>query len=167
MTATLRTTLLATVLALVGCASLAPPERPPWEGPDLVDRFEPDRLVGVWRVTPLNPYPEQPAQDTVMEYRPDGTVTADIDTASDEEMAALGDIRFRMNAHWSVADGRVLHEDVTMESIGDNQFARLMTSMINGMKRDLGGEADLRELEADHMVMLGSDGSATRYDRVR
>jgi len=167
MTTITRTTLLATVLALGACVSLTPPERPPWEGPDLVDDFDPDRLVGVWQVTPLNPFPDQPVQDTVMEYRPDGTVVAEIDAGDDEAMAALGDIRFRMNASWSVAGGQVTHDDVRMEAIGENRYAQLMSSVVNGARKDLGGVADLRELESDYMVMLGADGSAMRYDRVR
>ena len=168
MKGTIRTALAASALiALGGCASMTPPERPLWDGPDLVDAVDPARLVGVWKVTPLNPYPEQGPQETVIEYRADGTVTGELDPGDDEAMAALGDVRFEMNGRWSVADGSVTHEDVTMESLSDNAFAKMMSGMINGAKRDLGGTADIRELEADHMVMLGTDGAAMRYDRVR
>ena len=155
------------LLALGGCAAFSPPERPAWDGPDLVGDVDPGRLVGVWRVTPLNPYPDQGSQDTVIEYRADGTVVGRIDPGDDESMAAFGDAEFDLSGRWSVVDGSVVHEDMTMESTSDNPLGKMVSGMINGSRRDFGGRADIRELDADRMVMLGTDGAAMRYDRVR
>ena len=169
MTKTLRAPLAAAALfaALASGCSLTPPERPAYDGPDLVGSdVDPSSLVGVWRVTSLNPYPDQGEQETVIEYRADGTVVGEIDPSNDESMAVLGDTQFRMTGEWAVADGSVTHENVEMEALSENTFAQLMANMVNGLKRDLGGTADILELESDRIVMLGDDGGAMRYDRV-
>lgn len=169
MTKTLRAPLatVALLAALASGCSLTPPERPAYDGPDLVGSdVDPGSLVGVWRVTPLNPYPDEGEQETVIEYRADGSVVGEIDPSEDESMAVLGDTQFRMTGNWSVSDGAVAHENIEMEALSDNAFAQLMANMINGLKRDLGGTADILELEADRIVMLGDDGGAMRYDRV-
>jgi len=36
--------------------------------------------------------------------------------------------------------------------------------MMNGLSRDVGGTANVYELSAQHMVLVGEDGVATRYD---
>jgi len=170
MTKALRTTLAAAALAALatgGCSTSAP-ERPAYDVPDQVGGdVDPAALVGVWQVTPLNPYPEQGEQETLIEYRDDGSVVGQVDPSDDEAMAALGDVRFEMTGRWSVSEGSVTHRDVKMEALSDNTFAKLMTSLVNGAKRDLGGTADIRELGPDRIVMLGTDGAAMRYDRVR
>ena len=156
---------LGTALAVGGCASLTPPERPAWEGSDQVGEVDPASLIGTWEVTPLNPLPDQPEQQTVIEYRDDGTVLARVDPG-EESRALLGeDARFEMTADWSLTDGIVRHENVEMEVVSDSALARLMSAMVNGVKRDLGGTADIQELDADRIVMLGEDGAAMEYLR--
>ena len=157
--------LVATLVGAVGCAALAPPERPVWQGSDQVGDVAPDQLVGTWRVTPLNPYPDQEAQSTVIEYRADGTVVGQIEPGA-ESAALLGDARFEMSGRWAVADGVVSHSDVEMDVVSDNAMARMVAGMINGAKRDLGGTADVQELDANRIVMLGTDGAAMRYERL-
>ena len=78
-----------------------------------------------------------------------------------------GDIRFEMTGNWAVADGSVTHSDIKMEALSDNALAKFMSGLINSAQRDLGGTADIRELGDDRIVMLGDDGAAMRYDRVR
>ena len=165
-----RTSLAATTLAalFLGACAGSVPERPAYDAPDRVGDVDPARLVGVWNVTPLNPYPEQPEQSTVIEYRSDGTVVGEIDPGDVDPTAALGgDLRFEMTGNWAVADGSVAHSDVKMEALSDNALARFVSGLINNARRDLGGSADIRELDDDRIVMLGDDGAAMRYDRVR
>ena len=157
--------LTATLLLASGCAAFAPPERPRWEGVDQVGEVAAERLVGRWRVTPLNPYPDQEPQDTVIEYRADGRVLGEIEPGG-ESAAMLGDTRFLMSGRWALESGVVRHSEIEMQAESDNPLARLMSDMINGMQRDLGGEADIQEISDRRIVMLGSDGAAMRYDRL-
>jgi len=126
-------------------------------------------LIGLWRVTPLNPYPDQGEQETVIEYRADGTVLGQVEPRDAEATAVFGDTRFEMSGRWSVVDGRVVHEGIEVEARSEsgNPVARMMSEMMNGVTRDIDGAADIRELDDDRIVMLGTDGAAVRYDRVR
>lgn len=166
-TAPATVTYAALAIALVtasGCAALSPPERPVYEGRDRVGEVAPDQLVGVWNVTPLNPYPDQPEQTTVIEYRADGSVIGHVESGAGAT-ATMGNLTFEVTGEWTVADGRVSHRNVKMEAMSDSTFAKLMSSMVNGTKRDLGGEADVHELDANRIVMLGTDGAAMEYVR--
>ena len=156
--------LACTLLSASGCVSLTPPERPAWQGTDQVGDVPPESLVGVWRVRELNPYPDAEPQDVTIEYRDDGTVSGRI-VPRGPSANAFGDIAFQMNGQWKVDAGIVSHSDVEMETIGDNAFARMMSGVVNGLERDLGGSADIQELGADRIVMLGTDGGAMEYLR--
>ena len=158
---------LGAATLLAGC-SLTPPERPAYTGTDRVGTdVDPASLVGAWRVTPLNPYPDEEPQDTIIEYRADGTLSGVLEPRGEESIAAFGaGTSFTMSGDWTLVDGTVSHSDVRMESSSDNPLARLTSGFINGTSLDIDGTADILELEPDRIVMLGTDGAAMRYDRV-
>ena len=180
--------LAAALLVASGCAALAPAERPLWEGRDQVGDVAPERLVGTWRVTPLNPYPDQATQSTVIEYRRDGSVVGQIapsddssddsggnsgggsngdssDSSGDESATASGEARFEIRGRWTLADGIVSHADLEVRALSDDAMARLVADLINGTERDLAGTADIQQIDAERIVMLGTDGAAVRYER--
>ncbi|MGQ7847497.1 hypothetical protein ACUNV4_23605 [Granulosicoccus sp. 3-233] len=155
--------LLASVLAISGCASLSPPVRPDYTGADQVNTAEASQLVGVWRITPLNPYPDAEPQETTIEYLADGTVVGE-SIPGGESAAVLGDARFTFRGTWSLEGDTVVHEDVQMSTTGGNAMASMMTRLI-GSRQDISGSANIYELTADRIVMVGDDGNATEYVR--
>lgn len=155
--------LLAASLTISSCASLTPPVRPDYTGADSVSSAQPSQLVGSWRVTELNPYPDAEPQDTVIEYRADGTVRGEV-TPSGETAALMGDIRFEFLGQWSLDGDTVVHEDVTMNTIGGNGMAAMMAKMINSSE-NISGSANIYELSGSRIVMVGEDGNATQYVR--
>lgn len=156
---------LAALLAS-GCASFTPPERPAWNGSDQVGDVAPEQLVGTWNVTPLNPYPDAEPQTTVIEYRADGTVGGRIEPEGRSALAFGADTVFELSGEWRVADGIVSHENIEMEAVSESAMAQLMSNMINSMSRGIEGSANVYELDANRIVMLGEDGAAMRYERM-
>lgn len=160
------TTFLLTTAAcvvLAGCVSFATPERPAYTGVDQVEAVDSKQLVGIWRVTELNPMPEGGSQITVIEYKSDGTVTGQIEPS--KETASLGIGQLSMNGQWSVSNGLVSHTEITAQSDSESQFGGLVASMINRSARNMGGEANIFEISPNRIVMVGTDGAAMQYDR--
>lgn len=159
----IKTGLVAATLTLSACVSLTPPSRPAYTGADVVSNAEASQLVGNWRVTELNPYPDAEPQNTVIEYRADGTVRGEV-TPGGESAAALGDTRFELLGTWTLDGDTVVHKDMKMNTIGGNRMASMMASMINS-QQNISGSANIYELSANRIVMVGDDGNATEYVR--
>ena len=150
-----------------GCAIFAPePERPAYGGTDQVGDVAPDSLVGTWRVTALNPLPDEPPQETVIEYRADGSVIGRTDL--DERNAALmgEDARLEITGRWSVVGGVVNHSEMDVEIVDGNALASMAGGLVSGAMRNVSNEANVYELGANRIVMVGDDGAAMRYDRL-
>ena len=159
----IKTSLVAASLALSACVSLTPPSRPDYTGADSVNSAEASQLLGSWRVSELNPYPDVEPQNTVIEYRADGTVRGEV-TPTGESAAVLGDTRFEFLGTWTLDGDTVVHKDVKMNTIGDNRMASMMANMIN-RQQNISGSANIYELSANRIVMVGDDGNAMEYVR--
>ena len=156
--------LIATASMLVsGCVSLATPERPAYTGVDQIDSVDSQQLVGIWRVTELNPIPDGVSSVTLIEYKPDGTVSGQIKPNGDDAASSLGALS--MNGQWSVDNGMISHSEITMTSESNSQFGGLIADMINRSTHDMGGEANIFEVSSNRIVMVGPDGTAMQYDR--
>ena len=158
---------LLALLVSGGCATFAPaPERPPYGGTDQVGEVSPGSLVGTWRVTPLNPFPEQRAQETVIEYRADGSVTGRVDP-DERSLALMGeDARFEITGRWSVEGGLVTHDGMEVDVVSGNALANVVGGIVGGAMSDVASRADVYELGTDRVVMVGDDGAAMRYERL-
>lgn len=157
------TSLLISSITLTACATLTPPVRPDYKGADIVQNAKPAQLLGVWTVTELNPYPETESQDTTIEYRADGSVQGLI-IPQGQSAKALGEMSFKLSGQWTLNGDTVTHENMQMESTEDN----LMGSMISQLMRNqngLSGQANIYELSANRIVLVGSDGAAMEYRR--
>ena len=156
-----------TLLVSGGCATFAPePERPAYGGTDQVGEVSADSLVGTWRVTALNPFPDQPDQETVIEYRADGSVSGEVEP-DERSMAMMGEnARMEITGLWSVEGGVMSHSDMDMEIVNGNALARMASGIMNGVMGDIASQADVYELSANRIVMVGDDGAAMRYDRL-
>ena len=165
-TAGLAAALLALAVAS-GCATFAPePERPAYGGTDQVGDVAADSLVGTWRVTALNPFPDQPPQETIIEYRADGSVTGQVDM-DERSMAMMGEnARLEITGLWSIEGGVVNHSDMDVEIVDGNALARMAGGIVSGAMGDIASRADVYELTAERIVMVGEDGAAMRYDRM-
>ncbi len=155
--------LLSITLAMTACASLKPPERPNYAGPDTVTSAQPAQLVGIWSVTDLNPYPGNGPQDTVIEYRADGSVLGTL-TPQGEGADALGNMQFKLAGQWVLSNDVITHQNMTMNSTSDNAFGGIVSKMINKQK-GISGQANIHELSPERIVMVGSDGAAMEYVR--
>lgn len=158
-------TWLGIMTLLTGCASLTPPSRPAYTGPDNVENAQASQLVGTWSVRDLNPYPDMEPQSTTIQYLADGRVTGLI-VPQGKSADALGNMQFQMTAQWSLDGDTVTHENVEVNSIGDNGVGSMIASMMNNSTRNsLAGRANIYELSGDRIVMVGSDGAAMEYTR--
>jgi len=165
---TLRIGMLAAALLVGGCAAFTPAKRPAYEGEDTVGSISAERIVGRWDVTPLNPFPDQAhgsaTQLTRVTYRADGIVVADLQAPLDDADTFDG-ARLTLMGAWHVADGQVVHDDVVMSTHSDNSSAQLLVEMINQSQAGAQSIADVSEISAEHMILVGRDGVAMHYAR--
>ena len=159
------TVLLATAIALTSCASLTPPERPAYTGVDSVSTATQSQLVGVWTVNNLNPYPDSEPQRTTIEYKADGSVLGQV-IPEGESAKALGNMTFEMTGNWRLDGDVISHENMEMNIIteDDNKLMNVLGNLF-GKKNGLSGQANIYELSANRIVMVGADGGAMEYVR--
>ena len=155
--------ILLSEIARTGCASLSKPERPAYSGADNVSSAQPDQLFGIWQVTELNPIGDSPPQTTVIEYRDDGSVIGNT-ILEGEEFAAIGPLEFVLEGRWTLNADTLTHEDIKMSSKNDTGIGSIFSNVINNQK-GISGQANIYELSADRIVMLGTDGAAMEYIR--
>lgn len=178
--------MLVLVIALSGsgCTAFSPPERPSYDGVDLVGQVDVESIVGHWTVTPLNPLPgssgawpdastDAPSDTssgasttelTAVRYRADGTVVANLTAPVDADTTVNG-AKFRLVGTWRVDDGSVVHENVVMSTRSQDPSDRLLADMINQSSATARSIADVAKLSAEHMIMVGRDGVAMHYAR--
>lgn len=158
-------TISASVLLLAGCASFQQPERPAYTGADTVSSATSSQLIGLWSVSELNPYPQAEPQGRMIEYRTDGTVTGQI-TPEGESARTLGGMTFKVSGLWHLDQDTITHEgiEVEVDSDGSNAMANLIGKALS-QKTTISGTANIHELSANRIVMVGSDGVAMEYVR--
>lgn len=158
-----RLSLLLLTAILTGCNSLKSPERPAYSGTDTVNTVDASHLIGTWISTELNPYPDNEAQSTTIEYRSDGTVKGTM-ILSGEQWQSLGDMEFELNGNWAVANDIVTHQNITMRSTSDDALGKTISNIINS-RPAISGQANIYEMSYSTMIMVGSDGTAMKYVR--
>ena len=156
--------LLLSATTITGCASLSSPNRPAYTGADNITSAQPEQLVGIWRVTRLNPVSGTEPQPTIIEYRGDGTVVGST-TIDGEGFGATGPLEFVLSGQWTLDADVVIHQNITMSSKDDSPIGSIISNTINNQK-DISGKANIYELSANRIVMLGSDGDAKEYIRL-
>ena len=72
-----------------------------------------DALVGTWRCSDLNPYPDQPRQAVTTTYAADGSFESG---SIIPERGPVGAIQVTQRGRWSVADGRLVTSEVVTEA---------------------------------------------------
>ena len=154
---------LLTAITLTSCASLSPPGRPGYAGIDNISSAQPGQLIGTWRVTDLNPIAGTEPNQTIIEYRADGSVIGNL-RIDGEEFEAIGPIEFELTGQWTLNADTVIHENITMNSKSESEFGSLISNVINQQK-GISGQANIYELSPDRIVMLSSDGAAKEYIR--
>jgi len=154
---------LAVLFLATSCASLKPPVRPDYTGADSVDAANVSQLVGAWSVSSLNPYPEEQPQQTIIEYKQDGTVTGMIEPQG-ESSEVLGNMRFELTGDWTLIGDQVKHSNIEMNTSSDNAMGAMVSKLINNSK-GIAGEGNIYEISANRMVIVGTDGSAMEYIR--
>ncbi len=158
------TTLIALAVVLTGCATTSAPSVPPYSGTDQITEASSDAFLGEWDLTILNPRKGQETNPTTVTYNANGLFTGLI-SPTGQSASILGNDKLGMTGSWSVAGGLLRHESVEVSSSGDNAVASFMASLMNNVSQDIGGTANIYELSNSHIVLVGEDGVATRYDR--
>jgi len=156
--------LIICVVVTTGCASLQPPVRPDYTGSDTVDKAEPGQFIGKWAVTDLNPYPDAEPQKTTIEYLADGTVIGLVEPQG-EGASALGNMKFQMSGNWQLDGDLISHSNIEMSTSADNQMGALISKLVNNSSKGIAGQANIYELSANRIVMVGTDGAAMEYIR--
>ena len=164
MTRILISALTLSLVLANGCDSTKPPIRPDYEGSDQITSIDTEQLIGTWLVTSLNPYPEEGEQQTVIEYRSDGTVGGQIKLQG-EGAAALGSTAFTLSGEWNVDGDTVTHSHITMEESSGSAMGALLSKIVNSSTRNVAGSANVFEMSAERIVMVGTDGAAMQYIR--
>lgn len=158
------TLLIGCTAIVTSCASLTPPVRPDYNGRDLVDQASPAQFVGKWAVNDLNPYPDAPPQNTVMEYLADGTVIGLIEPQGDSA-DALGNMKLKMSANWQIDGDLMSHSNIEISSSSNSQIVSLIGNLVNKSSKGIAGKANIYELSANRIVMVSTDGTAIEYIR--
>ena len=158
------TALIASAVIVASCAALTPPVRPDYTGSDSVYKAEPAQFIGKWVVTDLNPYPDTPPQNTIIEYLADGTVVGLIEPQG-ESTDGLGNMKFQMSGNWQLNGDRMSHSNIEMSSSVDNQMGALISKLVNNSSKGIASQANVYEISANRIVMVGTDGAAMEYVR--
>jgi hypothetical protein len=158
------TALIASTIIVTSCASLTPPVRPDYTGSDSVDIADPAQFIGKWVVRDLNPYPDAPHQNTIIEYLADGTVVGLIESQGDSA-DALGNMKFQMSGNWQLIGDLIKHSNIEMSGSADNQMGALISKLVNNSSKGIAGQANVYEISANRIVMVGTDGAAMEYIR--
>lgn len=151
------------VVMLAGCATTRD-RISVYTGADSVADIEASAFVGTWDMTILNPREGQEVNPTIVTYSDDGSFNSVI-TPEEVSSSALGNAPLNLSGNWSTADGVVSHHNVELSAGGDDPAASFITQLLNSISRDFGGSANVYEVSATHVILVGEDGVATRYDR--
>src|SRR3954470_16749479 len=103
-------TALALLLLLAACEPES--DRPVLASYRPGGAVEPASLVGTWRCSDLNPYPDQPRQAITTTYAADGTYAS---TSAVPKRGALGPIQVRQRRRWSIDDARLVTSEVVTD----------------------------------------------------
>ena len=156
----------STLLITTACTIPGPPQRDTYTGLDSVGDVDAQQIIGVWDVSPLNPLEGQPQQRTRIRYKQGGKVIGKLHWP-DESKASIGDMTFGLNGNWHVDGEYIVHTDVRMRELSGSEFGDVISSMVNNSQRNLASRANVHKLTAELMLMVGTDGVAMRYERVR
>ena len=156
----------ATLVITTACSISGPPQRDTYTGQDLVGDVDAEQIIGVWDVSPLNPLEGQPQQRTRIRYKQNGRVIGKLQWPDDRE-TSIGDMTFGFNGNWHVDGEYIVHADVRMREISGSAYGDIISSMTNNSQRNLASRANVHELTADRVIMLGTDGVAMRYERIQ
>ncbi|MBX2881926.1 MAG: hypothetical protein KTR32_18405 [Granulosicoccus sp.] len=150
--------------SLLGCASSTIRERTLYLGKDEIDKANPSQLVGVWVVRELNPLSDTSAQTTVVEYRANGTVKS-TSTPTVETTDQAGIFAFELHGNWELQGDIISHSNIKMRVLSDDPVATKLGNYLNNRSENVGGTANIYELDSRRMVMVGDDGTAMEYTR--
>jgi hypothetical protein len=156
----------ATLVITTACSLPGPPQRDTYTGQDLVGDVDAEQIIGVWDVSPLNPLEGQAQQHTRIRYKQDGRVIGKLHWPDDDE-DSLGEMTFGLKGFWHIDGENIEHTDVHMREVSGSKHGELISSIINNSQRGLVNRANVHELTADRMIMVGSDGVAMLYDRLQ
>ncbi len=154
--------LLALALT-TGCATMTPPEREPWAGTDDVGMIDESMITGRWALTVLNPLVGQETQTTRLIYSADGTLRGTLTTRNVGGM--VENLSFALAGQWQTDGEWLTHSNVSLASRDGSPAGVAMSQMFS--RQAAAGKADVFEASANRLLMVGDDGQAIRYDRLR
>ncbi len=156
-----RLTMAVTLLS--GCAAFQPPARPLYTGVDNVSIADSEQIVGTWTVVELNPLPDAPVQTTTIEYMANGKVTGYVKSLEGDPVLPVG-FTMTLTGDWTLEGDVVTHTNMTIAGPDDSLFSQLLAETLNSQPK-LESRANIMEVEADRIVMIGRDGAAMEYRR--
>lgn len=132
---------------------------------DTVGQIDDRLLVGKWKVRELNPGSDAQAPETIIEYHDNGSLTGFI-TISDTSSAS-GNLSFDVQGNWYTEGELLKHADMHIQSTSQSQLGQLMSNLMNQSGNNLGGMANVYDISANRIIMVGTrdDDSAMVYTR--
>lgn len=156
--------LIFVAACLSSCISVSTPTRPAYDGIDSVSSALASQFVGAWRVTDINPSPNATPQETIIEYKSNGKVVGQVKTNASQ---AAQNLTYQLTGNWTLEGDTITHSNIRMTSKSDDRVAQLLSAMINSSNQQLGGQANVYQLSDNRIVMVGTDGAAMEYVRLR
>lgn len=139
--------------------------RPPVTVAKEVTMVSAAELVGTWTCRELDPYPDQPAIETKLDIRPDGTLTSEALLPMEQEMAGAGDLIMTIKADWRVEGDRMVTENTEATTRAADGSTGGVSAFINQAMAAFGelaadGTTEIFKVDAQELVMRGEEADA-------
>jgi hypothetical protein len=155
--------LLVLSLLISACSSMmSKPTREAYAGPDNITTVEKAMLVGLWNGRSLNPIEGESAQFTV-NYLANGQVVTLLDNAA--QSSALGNMKFEVSGTWQVQGEQLVQQAGSVREVSGSKMGGLMAGLMNGMKKEMSGTANVYEATEQRVVLVSDDGQALELTR--
>lgn len=154
---------LASLITVTGCVSITPPSRPEYTGTDNIDQVQASQLIGRWSATELNPLPNTNPQTTFIDYNSDGTVSGIVPSSTDAP-ASIDNLELRLSGNWALQADVVEHRNIVIHSTDDSELGLLLNQVLQS-QASISSRANIYEVSAERIVMVGEDGKAVEYLR--
>jgi hypothetical protein len=117
-------------------------------------------LVGTWRCSDLNPYPDQPHQAITTTYAADGTYES---TSLVPKRGPLGPIQVTQRGRWSIDDARLVTSDVVTDAhavdgnTSTEALAKASAQVVDAMSAGKPAASEVLRLDARRLTLRPAD----------
>jgi hypothetical protein len=125
-------------------------------------RIDPASIVGTWRCSDLNPYPDQPGQAITTTYDADGAYRSE---SQIPKRAPFGPIAVTQRGRWAVDRDRLVTRDVVTEvhavdgNMRTDAFAKASAQVVDAMSAGRPTASEVLRLDARRLTLRPVDAT--------